>query len=433
MNSKANFLDQMGEKLSTVAGKISGNRIITAISHGFMGITMISLGVSFFSILCGLPIEPWQNFLTSSGILAAVNGALSVTLSMLGIYAVFSIAYAYTKNEGYNPLTGAIMAAAVYFILMPLTAVEGMGNMIDPAYMGSKGIIVAILVGVGVSAFYIYLTKKNLRVKLPEAVPPMVSQSLEPMFAAMIIFSLAIVAKLVFGFLPGGNLFDFIQNAVAAPLAGLALTPASAIILAVACNFIWWLGIHPSAFMSIMLPMLITSGTANTETFLNGQAMPYIMFTLINAYTYIGGQGNTLALSSLFPFAKSEKYKSMSKFVLLPNFFNINEPVIFGVPVMLNPYYLIPMVLSSLLSGLACWAIVSVGFVPAFNPTIQTAWVMPVFISGLMQGGFKHLVLLLLAFVIDIVVYYPFFRADDRKTYAEEQERLAELKTEGAE
>ena len=122
MNSK--LLDVMSEKLGTVAGKISGNKYITAVSHGFMSITMITLGVSFFSILANLPIGFLQNFFAASGLGAAVNGALSVTLSMLGIYAVFAIGYAFTKNEGLNPITGAIMTSAVYFILMPLTQPE---------------------------------------------------------------------------------------------------------------------------------------------------------------------------------------------------------------------------------------------------------------------------------------------------------------------
>ena len=433
MTEKRTFLDVLGEKLGFIAGKISGNKYITALSHGFMSITMITLGVSFFSIIANLPIGFLQDFFASSGLGAAVNGALSVTLSMLGIYVVFAIGYAFAKNEGLNPITHAIMTTAVYFILMPLTTPEGMGSMIDISYMGSKGIIVAIIVGLATSAFYAWLSKKNLKLKLPEAVPPMVSQSLEPMWAAMIIFSLAILLKYGFSFLPGGNFFDFIQNAIAGPLSGLALTPATAVLMAAISNFVWWLGIHPSAFNSIVLPFFLTSMAANSEAFLAGQPLPYLMYFLMGAYTYIGGQGNTLALACLFPFAKSEKYKSMGKLVILPNLFNINEPVIFGVPVMLNPYYLIPMVMSSVLAAAVTWVIISIGFVPSINPTIMGAWVMPVFISNFLNGGWKHLALTLVAFAVMILVYYPFFRMDDKRTYEEEQKRLAELKAEGAE
>ncbi len=433
MSKKSNFLDVMGDKLGLVANKISSNKYITAVSHGFMSITMITLGVSFFSIIANLPISFLQNFFAASGLGVAVNGALSVTLSMLGIYAAFSIGYAFTKNEGMNPITGAIMSAAAYFILIPLTTPKGMGTMIDISYMGSKGIIVSIVVGLCVSSFYCWLSRKNLRVKLPATVPPMVAQSLEPMWAAMIIFSLAIIAKYAFGFLPGGNFFDFIQKMVAGPLSGLALTPGTAVLMAVLCNLVWWLGIHPSAFTSIMLPFFMTSMAANSEAFLAHKPLPYLMYTLISAYTYIGGQGNTLALACLFPFAKSEKYKSMGKLVVLPNLFNINEPVIFGVPVLLNPYYFIPMIMSSVLAAGATWLIMSLGFVPNLNPTIMGAWVMPNFIANFISGGWKHLVLTLVAFAMNVVAYYPFFKMDDKKTYEEEQQRLAELNAEGAE
>ena len=411
-----------------VADKLTNSRILKSITGGFLGTTLISLGVAFFSVIINLPIAPWQALLANTGILDLVNSVLNVTINMMAIYTVIGISYTYTKNAGENPLTGVMLSVAAFFILMPIQVVgEGFmaANMIDITYMGSRGLFVAIIVGVAVSALYCFLSAKNLKLKFPDSVPPMVSDAFGPTIIAMIIVLVLLVCKAVFMMLPGGNLYDFIVNVVSAPLMSIAATPWSLILFYTFSNFLWFLGIHPAALNGIWLPILFSAGAANTEAFLNGNPMPFVLFSVLSSCAYIGGFGNTLALSVLTLFAKSERYKSMRKLVIVPNFFNINEPAVFGFPIMLNPYYFFPMVFTSLVSGLVGWGLCLIGFMPAFNPTVSTAWAMPVFITAVLSGGMKYLLLVIICFLVDVAMYYPFFRMEDNKYYNEEQSQKA--------
>lgn len=428
MSKLENVQAGMEKVIGPVADKLTNSKILKAITGGFLGTILISLGVAFFSVIINLPIPAWQTLLTNTGILDLVNGVLNVTINMMGIYTVIGISYTYTKNAGENPLTGVMLSLAAFFVLMPLQIVgEGFAaaTMIDISYLGSKGLFVAIILGVSVSALYCFLSSKNLKLKFPDSVPPMVSDAFGPTIIAMIIVLVLLVCKALFQLLPGGNLFDFIVNVVSQPLMAMAATPLSLILFYTFSNFLWFLGIHPAALNGIWLPILFSAGAANTQAFLNGDPMPFVMFSVLSSCAYIGGQGNTLALSVLTLVAKSERYKSMRKLVIIPNFFNINEPAVFGFPVMLNPYYFFPMVFTSLISGFAAWGLCLVGMLPAFNPTVSTAWAMPVFITAVLSGGFKYLLLVLICFVIDVLVYYPFFRMEDNKHYKEEQSQAS--------
>lgn len=410
------------KKVTQFAEKTNKNRVIKTITAGFMGITMISLGVSVVSILVNLPIKPWQGLLTSTGIAPVVKDSLSLTISMLGIYAVISLAYHYSKNYKGNLITGVLMATAFYFLLMPVTTTKQGITSINIAYMGSRGLFVGMLVGLLVPAMYIGLSKRNLKLKLPDSVPPMVSESMEPVFVAMIVLTFGIVLRFLFAKLPGGNAFDLLSIILADPLSHMAITPWNAILFAVICNAFWWMGIHPSILMSVMVPLQLAATTANTEAFLSGKVMPYLVFSLLTGLINVGGAGNTISLVSFYPFAKSVKYKTLGKLGIIPNLFNINEPIVFGTPVILSPFYVVPMILSSLLSGLAVWGVVALGFIPRFNPTVTSAWVLPSVLQNFLAGGWKYATLTVLAFLINCLVYFPFFKAADHVAWVEEQQ-----------
>ena len=266
---------------------------------------------------------------------------------------------------------------------------------------------------------------KNLRLKLPDSVPPMVSQSLAPTFVAMIIFTLVFALKWACTFTPYQNIFNVVSTLIGKPISYFGASPISLIIVFSLMNLIWFFGIHPNAILMPYMPVLMMVQMANTEAFLNGSAMPYLVFGIIGVCVQIGGSGNTLGLCIATLFAKSEKYKAMRKLVIPANIFNINEPIIFGFPVMLNPLYLIPMVFSPAVSGLVSWALI--GILPiSFNPTIQMPWVTPGFITAFFQGGIFMLLLWIISLGIHFVMYLPFFLIDDNNAYKQEQQMKAE-------
>ncbi|MFR7590964.1 MAG: PTS sugar transporter subunit IIC [Longibaculum sp.] len=407
-----------------IATKVAESKYIKALTEGFMCTMPITLGVAVIAVLSNLPFQPWVDFLNKAGLYQVGQDVVSLTLSLLAIYVVGAVGYCFTKNEKENGIIGAIMATAVFIVLMPIqtfqTETGANVSTLATSYMGSDGIFLAIIVGLLIPRLYCALMNKNLKLKLPDSVPPMVSQSLAPTFVAMIIFTLAFFVKYAATFTPYGNIFNAVSSIIGGPVASFGASPISLIIVFTLMNLIWFFGIHPNTILMPYMPILMMASMANTEAFLAGKTLPFFMFAVLGTCVQIGGAGNTLGLCIATLFAKSEKYKSMRKLVIPANIFNINEPIIFGFPTMLNPLYLIPMVLSPAVSGLVAWGLLTVMPV-TFNPTISMPWVTPGFITVFFQGGISLLLIWLVSLAILFIMYLPFFLIDDKNALMAEQ------------
>lgn len=436
-----NFMDKFQNSLEKIMGplaqKITESKIISAMMPGMMTSLVITMGIAAISILSAIPFEPWQNILTSTGIGEHMNAVVSATTSLLALYIVPGIAYHYAKNEGENGLTAAIIALAIFIALQPqsITVGEEVLSVLQQKYLGSQGIFVGMVSSILVAMAYCKLMKKNIKMKLPESVPPMVSDSLSPIFVSMIMFTSVLVIRYIVGFTPYGNIFDLINTLITTPFLNLAATPMVIILFQTFLNLAWFFGIHPAPFLNVLYPILIQLNIQNIDAFLSGtpaSALPYLNVILIGSFCYLGGQGNTLSLAALMVKAKSEKFKSMSKIALIPNIFNINEPMIFGVPIILNPYFLVPMVLTPLVGGLFGMVALNVlGVGASANPVVALAlpWVLPSFVQAFLIGGWRFCVAIVGAFLIHAVIWYPFFKVADKKEYEEEQRLLQEANT----
>lgn len=435
MNENMKWSDKLSSSFGAVASKMNASPVMQTLTRAFLGTMVVSLGVAVLSVFVNLPIDAWQGFLQNTGFADIINGVINVTMNMISPYLAFSIGYNYAKQTKENTLTTAMISFMAFLIMIPISVLDngagGTTKALELNYLGSKGLFVAMIVGLITSIVFVKLSRTRLKLRLPDSVPPAVASSFEPILVAMLLTSILAVCKYLFGFLPGGNLFDFVANVISKPLMGLAATPWTVLIFYTFTNLMWWCGIHPSSVNGVWLPIYFSVLTANSEAFTAGEPLPYLLFAVLTTgVVYIGGQGNTLALACLTPFAKSERYKSLSKFVVIPNIFNINEPVVFGFPLIMNPFYFIPMVFSSLISGLVAMALFAIGFVPALNPVIRTAWAMPVFINSFLSGGFKMFAVTLIAFAVQVLLYLPFFRMADKQYYEEEQANAAQLNAE---
>ena len=417
------FQNGLEKFMGPFANIVSTNKFIRALTAGFMSSMPITLGTSVIAVLGNLPIAPWQDFLNRTGLYQTAQDFISLTLSLLGIYVVTTISYNFTKNEGKNAIVGSAISLATFIALMPIKSAEIDGVMstaLLTSNMGSNGIFVAMIVGLLMPWIFCKLMDKNLILKLPDSVPPMVTQSLAPTFVAMILFSLVFLAKWGFSLTSYGDIFNFVTQVISKPVMSFGTSTWSLILIFCFMNLCWFFGIHPTPIISVYMPVLMASGTANTEAFLAGDPLPYLTFSIVAAAIHIGGNGNTLGLCIATFFAKSEKYKAMRKVVIPANLFNINEPIIFGFPTMLNPLYFIPMVFTSLVSGVVAMFLVKI--IPvSLNPTISLPWVTPGFVGAFMSGGFNLLLIWLISVFVHFLVYLPFFKIDDSNAYKEEQ------------
>lgn len=217
MNKLQTFLES---HLGPLAEKLNKSDIIRTISMGMMSTMPITLGVAILAILVYLPIPAWQALISGAGIQEIGVQVLTVTLNMLAPYEVIALARAYATIKNSNVINSIIVALGAFFVLCPLNIIEGTYSnsyTISTSYLGSNGLFLAMILGILIPSIYRFLMK-HVGIKLPDSIPPMVTDSLSPTFAAMIIFAGAFLIKWGFSLTAFGNLFDFFNSVVAAPV-----------------------------------------------------------------------------------------------------------------------------------------------------------------------------------------------------------------------
>ncbi len=417
----------MDKTIAPVASKVADSKMLDALMGGMMCTLPMTLGVSVIAILINFPIPGFSDWVVSSGLMATGNSILTVTMNMMGIYISFFIGLRWGKVCGLSGYTGGIVSGAVFLAFMPQQSFEDipMASFINTSYMGSNGIFVAILLGLIVPKVTAILMSK-LEIKLSDMVPPMVADSLSPMFAAIVLFTAVWFAKWGLSFTPWGNLFDMINTLIGTPVTMVGASPLAYIIVCSLQSIFWFFGVHPNVMLNFYAPVIMACSAANTEAIIAGEALPYGAWAVVALGTAIGGQANALGISISLLFTKSERFKAIRGIALVPSLFNISEPLMFGLPVVLNPTYFIPFVLNIPVCAIVVQALYALGLGAAFNPTIQLPWVLPQPVIAFMQGGIGCLVISVAVLAVSVLMYTPFTLMADRQALREEQAALEE-------
>ena len=354
------------------------------------------------------------------------------------MFLAFLVAYNYANLLGSDGVSAGVTSLGAFMVLMPqVYEIEGQRplSVFQKSYLGSSGVFVALMLGIVIALAFTFLKKKGLMIKLPSSVPEMVSKSLSPAFIAMIIFTSVFVVSILFSLTSYGNIFDFVNSVLAMPMMNIGSSPFALITIYAIANLFWWFGIHPSALLGFYIPVFMTAFTGNIEAFQNGTALPYLGFVIAYTYIMMGGTGCTLGLAiDMAIFSKSERYKALGKLAIIPNIFNINEPLIFGTPIIFNPIFLIPMLLAPIINGSLALLFVNMGLYDTFNPLIRMPWTTPAPITALFRTGAGAAVAVCVAIVLMALLYYPFFKIADKialkeeATNKEDKEETVEVK-----
>lgn len=431
MKSLQRFLNKFIAPIARWMGK---NLFFSSLAEAFMRLTPITLGGAFVLLIGNFPIPAWMQFLQKIGWAAHFSAAQNATMNVLAMFVVFNFAYVYAEKCKYNPLPSGLLAISGFLILMPqdymarllgthakLTQLTAFST----NYVGATGIVVAILVGWFIGWLYVFLNKKHLVIKLPSSVPPNVAASLQPSIIAGVILILMTLVRGLFAYTPFNNLFEFVTKIVQEPLQNFTGSPISIIAIYTIANLLWFFGIHPNMIYGITLPIITANSILNQNAFKAGKAMPFVTMAILNMIlnSAFGGQGTTIGLIIAMFKAKSQRYKEMLKLAGIPALFNINEPLIFGMPIMLNPIFFIPMIIMPIVIGLVSWGlIILLNVAKVYNPMMMVPWTTPGVIQGFLSGGVQLFIITIVVVVLSTLIWYPFFRMADRKAYKEEQE-----------
>ncbi|MBS5112653.1 MAG: PTS sugar transporter subunit IIC [Coprobacillus cateniformis] len=416
-------MDKIEKVLAPFANALNNNKIIQTISKALMSLMPALMIGAIGSLLQQIPIPAYQNFIQSTGIYAFTQVLVNVTTNMLALYAVFAISYVFVKNEGYDGFTGGILSLIAFMIVTPMETVgEGWATVtnLPLSWLGAKGLFTAMFVALLTGYVYSFLMRKNITIKMPDSVPPFVSKSFSGIIPGAAIALIFGIISILIQMTPFGDVHQAIYGLIGAPLSSIGGSIWAALLIYVLSGFCWFFGIHGIAVMSAVMPIWMAADMANVSAIsAGGAASNIVTYNWVNAIGNIGGAGCTLGLILLCAFAaKSKRYREMGKLAIVPSCFGINEPVVFGLPCMLNATLMIPFVfLPVILIGIS-YVLTITGVLPIGNGIAAGACI-PVF-SGLLIGGWRVALWNIVEILITVLAYLPFFKILDKQAYLEE-------------
>ena len=437
MSKKENVLE---EKIMPVADKIANNRYLLAIRDGFM-LAMPLLIIGAMSLLIEeLPIAGYGDFM--AGIFGKHWGDFFLvpyhaSMAIMTIFVIIGISNSLSKHYEQDGLSCAVISLVSFFVLTPFvtsftpegsqTAYE-VGSVIPMEWIGSKGLFVGMLSAILATEIMRYITNKGWVIKMPEGVPPTVSRAFSALIpGAITIYSFGII-RLIFAYTSFGTIHNFIYTILQLPLVSLGDSLGAVLIANFFIGLFWMFGIAGGdVVQSIMTPIWLALSADNLAAFGKGEALPHIITQQFNSiYLWLGGGGATLGLClALLLVCKSQQCKKIGRLSILPGLFNINEPIIFGLPVVLNPIMVIPFICTPLVLAVLTYFTMAVGLVPYPNGVV-IPWTTPPIIGGFLISGIRGAILQIVEVAVSFLIYLPFIKAQD-KEYCE-QEKLYESK-----
>lgn len=428
------FIAFLEEKVMPIAGRIAAQRHIRALRDG-LAVTMPLIIVgSIFMILANVPIKGYPEFVNGifgPGFVTKLLYPVRVTFDIVGMLAVISISYQLAKDKDVDGLSAGALALAAFLLLVPVvkdTSVLNLGNLLPTASLSAGGLIVAIFTAIISTEIFTFVVKKNWVVKMPESVPPAIAKSFAAITPGFIIILLFFLIRIGFESTSYKTVFVFITQFVGAPLALVGLSFGGMLGTVSLYNFFWTMGIHGTRVVfGIMDSILIPAMSQNNAAFQAGKHLPNIVTLQFydNFVNGAGGCGATLGLIiCILLIGRSRQIKSIGKLALAPAIFNISEPIIFGMPIVMNPIMMIPFILAPLVIGSITYISMALGFV-SYPVGVAVPWTVPSFFSGFLttNGDWRAVILQGVNILASVVIYWPFLKAWDR-TLAKQEEEL---------
>jgi len=432
------FNQTLNEKIVPVIMKFVNLKGVQALKDGMMFTLPLNVIGSIFLLIAAFPWKPFTDFMSATfgkswnDPLYKLQGS---TMGIMAIVAVIGMTYCYCKNEDIEPFSPAVIALSVFvtvtnnFVVYqptPDTAPIQVSGAIPTAWTGGSGMITAIIVSLIVSFVYVAMVKRNITIKMPDGVPQGVVNAFSALIPAAIIFTGATVVYGVCKFGLNTSFVELIYKLVQTPLQAASDSLPGAILISFTVPFLWFFGIHGGLTVGGMVGPLLTANTAfNAElqkagTLDMAHGAHIVTQQFYDNFINLTGSGQTLGLTLLLLLlAKSAQYKQLGKLALTPNVFNINEPILFGIPVVMNPIMGIPFILGPVINAILLYMAIATGVLAPMGAQLPP-WTIPTVISGFILGGPSYAIAQFVFLIISTLIYFPFFKKSDAIAYADE-------------
>lgn len=423
------FLDS---KLMPIADRVGKQRHLAAVKDGMLSYVPFTIIASIFLIIAYLPITPYQNFITSilnvadagvwQGKLLYISNA---TMDVGALYVLIAATYSLAKYYDVDRLQATLTSLAAFLVVTPYVVGET-GPHLPIVKIGAQAMFLALIVSIVSVEIYRRIEQKGITIKMPASVPPAVAKPFASIIPALISITFFFVLRLVFEIALDSDLFTVINTIIGKPLLLLGGTLPGMIVALLFEQLLWFFGLHGGSIVQgAMTPIWTVLEDANRLASIAGDVPPNIIsLSFRNSFASIGVIGAIIALVIV---AKSNQYKEIGKVAAVPYAFNIGEPTLFGIPLMLNPIYFIPLLITPSISAIISYVAFATNLVPLPTGLAQLPWTTPPIVSGyLVTGSIRGSILQIVLIVAVTLVWIPFIKMADRNICKEEATYEAE-------
>ncbi|AWK50794.1 PTS lactose transporter subunit IIC [Clostridium beijerinckii] len=407
------FFEWMEEHFVPIAAKIGSQRHLMAIRDGFATIMPIIMAGAFAVLFNNLGFQWYQNLLNSIlpvGWQAWGGNIWTGSFAIMSILVVFTVSYHLARSYEKDGLAAGIVAEAASIILYAATPD---GGALPFTFLGAQGLFIALIVAlVSTELFVKLIGNPRLVIKMPDGVPPAVTKSFAALIPSIIILAIAAGIKQLFITFSITDMHQALFFTIQKPLQGFAGSLGGVLIIVFLTQVLWVFGLHGSNILApvinaLLLPLLM----ANTEAIKNGLQPENILSSqFLDSFVYMGGSGATIALIiAIYILGKKAgtQQRTIANLGLAPGCFNINEPIVFGMPIVLNPMYCVPFILAPMVSTIIAYVLTYIGFVPKVS--IMAAWTTPPILNALIStNSIMGAVTSVICLAVSVIIYLPF-------------------------
>ncbi len=403
MNSPDGFLSR---RFVPVLTALSENTYLSAIRAGMVAVVPLTIIGGLFMIVAFLPVAGWDKLVAPY--LQLLQVPVTATFGLLAAFACFAIGYDLGKRLKQEAIVSAAMATTVFLMM----AIKLSDLTLSMDSLGSKGLFTAILVALITVRVQKFFTDRNLVIKLPASVPAIVYES----FLSLTPLVFLVVVFWVIRFVLGVDIDQLVQAAFK-PLVFALNTLPGILVYAFAVTLLWSVGINgDNALDAIVAPIFLQFLAANVAATTAGQPLPFVTANgFFTTFVNVGGTGATIALALVLLNSKEPGFRKVSRLSLPTQIFQINEPIFFGIPIVLNPIFMLPYVLNALLLTAGTYLLMDWQLIQ--KPFVNVPWTTPPIIGHyLVTGGdWRAAVWGVVSIGIAMAVYYPFAKIAERQ------------------
>ena len=420
MEKKATIIDKIADVMTPVAAKMQEMHLISALAETMQAVMPITIIGSFACLAAFLDIGGYQAFIANHPAVSTIAMNIqSLTLSCFALYVLLLLPYLYANKLGMKQaLTMVPLSLAAFVLITP----HEVYTSIPTEWLGNKGLLSAIIISFLVVRISKFLLDKRICLRMPAGVPKFVEDGFAILVPAAVIWVGCAIIQYAMANTQFGSIHMVIYTILQRPFQTIGLSLIGQTITETAATLCMFLGLHANTVIGVAEPLRYAAAAENLAAWQAGLELPNIACYGFTNLSLIGAGGSCLSATlALLIFSKSKRYQSLAKIAVLPGIFGVGEPILFGLPIMLNPIAFIPFIGVVIFNQIYAYTIIAVGLVGKFTgATIH--WTCPPFLNMILSSStpIRACIALAVELVINLLIWYPFIKMMDKDALAEE-------------